>query len=119
MTGTRMKSTFSGASSIPRATPSHRPNRAAQMLALAHHVENLVDSRKLADYAAAARALGVTRARLTQIMNILLLSPKVQERVLVGAYETTERQLRPLADESEWSTQMRLADRESRSSSPD
>ena len=58
------------------------PSRAARMLALAHHVERLVEAGELTGYAEAARVLGLTRARMTQVMKLLLLAPRIQERML-------------------------------------
>jgi hypothetical protein len=58
------------------------PSRGARALALAHWIERRTESGDLADYAAAARALGLSRSRLTQVMNMLLLPVEVQERLL-------------------------------------
>ena len=80
-------------------------SRAARMLALAHHVERLADDGALPDYAAAARPLGLTRARLTQVMNLLLLAPRIQEKVLAGDLRASERGLRSVVGESEWERQ--------------
>jgi hypothetical protein len=82
-----------------------RPSRAARMLALAHHVEGLIEAGELKDYAAAARTLGLTRSRLTQVMNLLLLAPKIQERILLDGAGTTERVFRRAGAESEWAVQ--------------
>ena len=79
--------------------------RGAQMLAMAHLVERLVEAGDVPSYAHAARALGLTRARLTQVMNLLLLSPAVHERVLAGDVGATERSLRRLVREPEWGVQ--------------
>jgi hypothetical protein len=38
------------------------------MLALAHNIEGQIEDGTIPDYAAAAGTLGVTRARLTQVM---------------------------------------------------
>ncbi len=81
------------------------PSRAAQMLALAHHIERQIDAGAMPDYAAAARALGLTRARLTQVMNLLLLAPEIQERILSGAMPGTERGLRAVVREPNWAGQ--------------
>ena len=43
------------------------------MLALAHYVERLVEQGTVASYADAARQLGVSRARMSQILNLLTL----------------------------------------------
>ncbi len=75
------------------------------MLAFAHHVERLIDAGELSGYAEAARALGVTRARLTQIMKLLLLAPDVHEQILAGGLVGSERRLRRVVDEPIWSRQ--------------
>ena len=54
------------------------------MLALAYHVEALIESGTLKDYAAAARRLGITRARMCQVANLRWLPCGVQERILAG-----------------------------------
>ena len=74
------------------------------MLALANHIERLVEDGELPSYAAAARTLGLTRARLTQVVNLLLLSPMIQERILLEGLDASERSLRPLALKAEWDT---------------
>jgi len=85
-----------------KAAPRAPVARGAQMLAMAHEVERLVEAGEVPSYAHAARALGLTRARLTQLMNLLLLSPAVQERVLAEELGATERSLRRLVGEPEW-----------------
>ena len=93
---------------VPKVVRSPKPNgpsRTARMLALAHHIERLIDDGVIPDYAAAARALGVTRARLTQVMNLLLLAPEVQEQVLAGEIGGSERRLRAVIAQSCWATQ--------------
>ena len=56
-------------------------------------------SGEFADFADMARQLGFTRARVTQLMDLLLLAPEVQEEVLFlelppGAQPVSERGLR-------------------------
>jgi hypothetical protein len=80
-------------------------DRTARMLALAHHVEILVEEGSLPDYAAAARILGVTRARMTQVMNLLLLAPDIQDRLLLGTLTPPERQLRLALRSADWDSQ--------------
>ena len=86
--------------------PAPVTSRAAHMLALAHHVERLVEAGDIASYAEAARALGLTRARLTQVTNLLLLAPEIQERVLTGDQAGTERALRTVVGEANWQKQL-------------
>ena len=81
-------------------------SRVARMLALAHYVERLVEAGELESYATAARALGLTRARLAQVMKLVLLAPKIQERILLGDnLQTSERSLRAVVAEPEWRKQ--------------
>ena len=88
-----------------KAVPSTRlPSSMARRLALAHFVEQLVGDGALRDYAHAARLLGVTRARMTQILDLLLLAPSVQERVLEGE-RFRERELRAALREPAWRIQ--------------
>ncbi len=96
---------------VTRAANSPKPrgpSLTARMLALAHHIERRIDAGAIPDYATAARALGVTRARLTQLMNLLLLIPEIQQQVLLGCQRNTERALRLIAQEAEWCDQRTL-----------
>jgi len=62
--------------------PSRRPARGAVTLALAHVIQRAIDRDEIRDQAEAARKLGVTRARITQILDLTLLAPDLQERLL-------------------------------------
>ena len=61
--------------------PEHRPARVAQALALAHRLEAAVERGEYRDRAEIARQLGFTRARVTQILDLLLLAPDIQEEI--------------------------------------
>jgi hypothetical protein len=61
--------------------------------ALAYLVDRLVEDGALT-YAEAARRLGVSRAWISQIANLRWLPVAVQERILAGENEGTERDLR-------------------------
>ncbi len=103
---------FSSDDEKPDPPPKPRPSRAAQMLALAHEFQGLIDSGEVADRATLARQLGLTRARLTQILDLLLLAPDIQEDILVGGSgPATERRLRELARTPAWPEQRRLFQR--------
>ena len=106
MTGLTLETRLPGRRRRPRFVPG--PSRAARMLALAHHIEQLIKDGELADYADAARRLGLTRARLSQLMNLLLLSPRIQGALLVGDLDLSERQLRPIAAEADWQRQVEM-----------
>jgi alkylated DNA nucleotide flippase Atl1 len=86
----------------------------ARLLALAHRFRGLVESGDVRDYADVARLAGVTRARATQILNLLHLAPDIQEavldlpRVVGGRDPITERGLRPLVATPDWPAQRAL-----------
>ncbi len=75
------------------------------MLALAHYVERLVEQGAVKSYADAARQLGVSRARMSQILNLLNLPSTVQERLLIGRVDLSERRLRRLVGTVEWGSE--------------
>ncbi len=52
-------------------------------MALAIHFDGLIQSGVVANYAELARLGNVTRARITQIMNLLMLAPSLQEELLI------------------------------------
>ena len=88
------------------AAPQPQPvPRAARMLALAHHIDRLVEDGVLDDYAHAARVLGVTRARLSQIQNLLGLSPDIQGAILLSHPQCSERGLREVLRTPDWEDQ--------------
>lgn len=66
----------------PPALPEGRIPRISRLMALAHHLEILVVTGVVKDYAELARLGQVSRARITQIMNLLLLAPEIQEEIL-------------------------------------
>src|ERR1700680_800495 len=80
-----------------------RPPRIACLLALAHRFEELVRSGAVRDYAELARLSHVTRARVTQIMNLLNLAPDIQESILwlppSSERRITEREMRQISGE--------------------
>ncbi len=49
--------------------------------------------------------LGVTRARMSQILNLLNLPPRVQEGLLLGDLHLSERRVRALVAGAEWEGQ--------------
>ena len=85
--------------------------RVVRMLALAHKIDTMIKAGEVRDLAEAARAIGVTRARVTQIANLLLLAPEIQEAILglppvtSGRDPISERALRRIVAEPEWNRQ--------------
>jgi hypothetical protein len=72
------------------------------MLALAHKIQDAIDRGVVRDRAEVARRLGLTRARVTQIMDLTLLAPDLQEQILLaesvdGVEPMSERELRTTA----------------------
>lgn len=96
----------------PTPKPTGRIPRVARLLALAHHIDQKIADGEIRDWADAARRLRLTRARMTQIANLLLLAPAIQDEVLAmepvveGRDPVTERQLRPIAAEMDWQKQI-------------
>lgn len=66
-----------------KAPPQGPPSRQARLLALAYKVERMIDSGELRDYAEAARRLGVSRARMSQVMGMLNLLPELQAALIL------------------------------------
>jgi hypothetical protein len=96
----------------PVPNPAARPPRIACLLTLAHRFEGLVRSGAVKDYAELARLGHVTRARVTQIMNLLNLAPDIQEYLLWlpsrRGREITEREMREIVREIRWDRQRAL-----------
>ena len=81
------------------------PSAAARNLALAHHIERLIDRGLIADYTQAARMLGVSQPRMTHLMGLLLLAPAIQEAILLGELAPKDKGLRELARLASWNAQ--------------
>ena len=78
-------------------------------MALAIKFQAMVEGGEVRDYADLARLGYVTRARLTQIMNLALLAPDLQEELLFATEGTgiTERLFRPIITLVDWDEQRR------------
>jgi hypothetical protein len=97
----------------PPPAPVRRPAKLAHLLAMAHHLEALIQKGSVAGRADIARRLGVTRARVTQILDLTLLAPDIQEEILFaeavdGVEPRTEREARRVARELDWQRQRAL-----------
>ncbi len=103
-----------GAREAAVACSPGRVPRVSRLMALAIKVDGLIASGAIADQAEAARLGHVTRARMTQIMNLLLLAPDIQEAVLNlpaverGREPIVETQLRPIVRQADWEAQRRM-----------
>ena len=63
-------------------TSRGRLPRVTRWMALAIRFQQLLQQGEIANYAELARLGHVSRARITQIMNLLLLAPDIQEELL-------------------------------------
>jgi hypothetical protein len=92
---------------IPKRLP-----RITQLMALAIRLEELLRQGIAKDYAELARLGGVSRSRITQILNLRNLAPVLQERILEMAahagegQKLTERALRQLSGLLNWGEQI-------------
>jgi len=75
----------------PVPPPLPRIPRVTRLMALAIKFQDMVDRGEVRDYADLARLGHVTRARMSQIMNLLLLAPDIQEQLLARS-STSNRQ---------------------------
>jgi hypothetical protein len=88
--------------------------RISRLMALAIRFDRLIREGAVRDYADLARLGHVTRARVTQVMNLLDLAPEIQEAILFlprtasGRDGISERQVRRVATEPDWQRQRRL-----------
>jgi hypothetical protein len=96
----------SGARPAPGSKEKSSAPRIARLLALAHYIDRAVDSGLIKDYAAAARLLTMSRGRMSQVMKLLMLSPGIQEEILLCKTAVSERNLRPVCREVSWEAQM-------------
>lgn len=95
----------------PAPVPRARIPRISRLVALAHRFQHLLDTREVASMAELAKLGHVTRARITQIMDLLLLAPDIQEALLFlpgaeqGRDPITLRELRYVCQPPVWAEQ--------------
>jgi hypothetical protein len=91
----------------PPPEPVRRPARVAIMLALAHKIQAAIDRGAVKDRAEAASRLGLSRARVSQLLDLTLLAPEIQERILFteavdGLEPVSERSMRSTVRVENW-----------------
>ncbi len=97
----------------PEASAGRVP-RISRLMALAIHMQRLIDEGVVRDYAELARLGHVSRARVTQIMNLNLLAPDIQEEILSlprverGRDPIQEHAVRAIAATVDWRKQRRM-----------
>ena len=98
----------------PAAVPEGLVPRISRLMALAIRFDNLVRLGEVADFADIAELGQVTRARVSQIVNLLNLAPDIQEAILFlppvpGDREAvSEREVRSIAAEPDWGRQRKM-----------
>jgi len=91
-----------------------RTPRISKLMALAIHFEQMLKDGHVEDMATLARYGQVTRARMTQIMNLLNLAPDIQEtilnlpKIISGHESTTIRKLNTIALKPDWTVQRQM-----------
>lgn len=112
--GKRLRSGEAPAAPPP---PPGRVPRVARLMALAIRMENLLADGAVESQAELAELGHVTRARVTQVMNLRHLAADIQEAILdlprveSGRDPVSERDLRPIAREIDWDKQRAMWDR--------
>lgn len=95
----------------PKPLLPPRVPRIAKLMALAIRFDELLRSGQVSGQAELARLGQVSKPRVTQILNLLGLSPEIQEELLFlkragsGREEITERSLREISAEASWERQ--------------
>ena len=102
------------APSAPSVAPVGRVPRISRLMALAIRFDEMLRRGEVKDLAELARLGHVTRARATQILNLTMLAPDIQEALLMlpaverGRDAVKEWQVRPIAAEPVWGRQRRM-----------
>jgi hypothetical protein len=90
----------------------HNEPRLRKSLLLAYQVEQIISEGRVKDFTQAARWLNITKARLSQIMNLLNLSPSIHEEILLTdspkLRELSVDKIQHIALESDWAQQTAL-----------
>jgi len=79
--------------------------RIAHVLALAHAMRAVLERGEAKSHGDLALATGFTRARITQLLDLTLLAPDIQEQLVFGNADVPVRALRRMAIMSSWQEQ--------------
>lgn len=97
-----------------KQVPTGRIPRISRLMALAIHFQKLLGDGVVRDYAEIARLTGVTRARVTQIMNLTLLAPEIQleildlKPILCGENQLREKSIKKVYKSPFWEEQIQI-----------
>jgi hypothetical protein len=111
---TTITATLTMPSKPRKPAPTGRIPRVARLMALAIKLDGMLRDGVVGSQAELAELGGVTRARLTQVLNLTALAPDLQEillhlpPVLKGRDPVSEHDLRPIAAEIRWTRQRAL-----------
>jgi hypothetical protein len=98
----------------PAVQEPGRVPRVARLMALALRLDGLLRAGAIKDYGELARLGHVSRARVSQVMNLVNLAPDLQEALLFllrterGRAPVILAQLQPIASTYDWKKQRRL-----------
>ncbi len=98
----------------PPRVPVRRPAKVAHLLAWAHKAQRQIDTGQFETRSHLAHHLGVTKARVSQILDLTLLAPAFQEELLFleaidGKEPVSERSLREVVGMMDWAAQYELS----------
>lgn len=96
----------------PRHQPMETVPQLRQNLLLAHQIQGLIEEEKAESLKQVAGWMNLNHQRLNQIMNLLLLAPKIQEEIICGRNEIIssipEYKLRDVGFELSWPKQLEM-----------
>ena len=99
------------ATTKPKPVEPGRVPRISRLMALAIRLDRLLQTGEVSDIMELARLGHVTQPRMSQILNLTLLAPDIQEellfipRVMAGKVTIHEKMLRPITAEIDWERQ--------------
>ncbi len=100
-----------------RRSKADQPGKVPQisrLLALAMRYDQLLRTQTIPNFNALCQYAGVSKPRMTQILNLLNLAPDIQAELLTlpkihqSRGNFTERKLRPIAQETDWAEQRKM-----------
>jgi hypothetical protein len=112
--GPKTNRTIQPASDTTVPEPKGRIPRISRLMALAIKLERMLRAGEVPDVTELARITHVTQPRMSQILNLAMLAPEIQEALLFlpdvakGKPLIHEKLLRPLSSIDDWDQQRKL-----------
>ncbi|MEZ6133260.1 MAG: hypothetical protein R3C59_31720 [Planctomycetaceae bacterium] len=111
--GPRKRNVVTRKKPVARTVGEGHTQRISKLMALAIRFDGLLRDGTVKDQSELATLAHVSQPRMTQIMNLLLLAPQIQEELLhlpkvTGKDVITEKLLRPIVAQVEWATQVAM-----------